>query len=299
MVTAPCNARHHSCSRGSLVSLKRLGGDQTTNLELSMTNLSDWYEMFTREIYEALVNQDIVQNVDIQHNVIITGKSGADHQIDVYWEFNVGGVTYKNCIECKYWKSKVKKLHVSSFKGVLDDIGNASGVFVTTEGFQSGAITYAAHHGIKLVKVAPLLQSIAINMNFKTPIRSNFTIIQNAETTQFLVDNDLHKISFSVVTGPDLLKDNLGETLYDLNDLLNNGPSEEGHIEIQTPGAHIQTPHGLVPIGGIAFDLAYSTFAEEMTIDMEQQAKAVVHDIIDDTLTYVNKDGTTDTYSEE
>ena len=48
-------------------------------------NNSTEYELFTREIYQQLVDADTVKATKVQHNVKLEGKSGQKHQIDVYW----------------------------------------------------------------------------------------------------------------------------------------------------------------------------------------------------------------------
>ncbi|MFY9079854.1 restriction endonuclease [Aliarcobacter cryaerophilus] len=54
-------------------------------------------------------------------------------------------------MECKNWKNQVKKSDVTAFITVLNYIGNARGIFVTTKGFQKGAKLLAKEHGITLI----------------------------------------------------------------------------------------------------------------------------------------------------
>lgn len=42
------------------------------------------YEKFTQEIYNEILKNLYVKNIDVKHNVKLTGKSGQKHQIDVY-----------------------------------------------------------------------------------------------------------------------------------------------------------------------------------------------------------------------
>lgn len=71
--------------------------------------MSTPYELLVQELHQALLNNDGVENINVRHNVKIKGRSGATHQIDVYWEFKLAGVTYKTCIECKHYNTSVKK----------------------------------------------------------------------------------------------------------------------------------------------------------------------------------------------
>jgi len=51
------------------------------------------YEKLIRDIYDQILHLDGVKNVEVQHNVNLPGKSGAVHQIDVYWKFQRAGIT--------------------------------------------------------------------------------------------------------------------------------------------------------------------------------------------------------------
>ena len=108
-----------------------------------MSNNGVEYELFVKEVYECLNQADGLTDVEVQHNVKLSGASGVKHQIDVFWAFEKGGVTYRVAIECKNYKSRVSKDKMISFHGILHDVGNIHGVFVSKTGFQSGAIEYA------------------------------------------------------------------------------------------------------------------------------------------------------------
>lgn len=111
------------------------------------------YELLTKTIYEGLINAEGVENIEVKHNQKILGKSGAKHQVDVYWEHKIAGKTYKTLIECKHYRKNISIGRIRDFYGVLSDTG-ATGIFVTKVGYQSGAKKFANHYGvdIKLVK---------------------------------------------------------------------------------------------------------------------------------------------------
>lgn len=108
------------------------------------------FELFTRHIYQKLVNNDILKPTLVQHNVKLKGKSGCEHQIDVYWEYEIAGNKHRVAIECKNYNSLVPIGKVRDFKGVLDDLNNVNGIMVSSKGFQAGAKKYAKEHGISL-----------------------------------------------------------------------------------------------------------------------------------------------------
>lgn len=151
------------------------------------------FEKLTQEIYQAFCDFDISENgfkkVQVQHDVKLQGKSGATHQIDVFWEFNLAGVTYKTLVEAKDWKSPVEKEQILSLKAKIDDIPNSNGIFVSRTGYQAGAKTYAEHNGIQLYTLTKDA-GLKIVLNF---------ITTHYEDWQVIVDmDDLHKLPISI-----------------------------------------------------------------------------------------------------
>ena len=108
------------------------------------------FERFTQRIYQKLVNNDALKPTKVQHNVKLKGKSGCEHQIDVYWEYKVAGNMHRVAIECKNYDSLVPVGKVRDFQGVLYDLSNVNGIMVSKKGFQEGAKKFAAEHGISL-----------------------------------------------------------------------------------------------------------------------------------------------------
>jgi hypothetical protein len=118
------------------------------------TNTGASYEVLLREIFQEILDQDIVNNVTVSRNVTLQGKT-VSHQIDLYWEFTIGGITYANVVQAKDWKTPVTKGELLTFRGVLDDLpGQPRGIFATKTGYQAGAATYAQAHGIQLYTLA-------------------------------------------------------------------------------------------------------------------------------------------------
>ena len=99
-------------------------------------------------MYQELVAADVVKTTNVQHNVKLRGKSGQEHKIDVYWEYEIAGVIHRVAIECKNYKRKISIGAVRDFYGVLSDLNNVAGIMVTKIGYQEGAKEFAAHFGI-------------------------------------------------------------------------------------------------------------------------------------------------------
>lgn len=109
------------------------------------------YEKLTQQIFTEILNRDEVSSIEIRHDVTLIGKT-TEHQIDVYWEFERGGINYITVVQAKDWTTRaVDQGELFKFKTVLDDLSNQPrGVFVTRTGYQQGALTFAAAHGILL-----------------------------------------------------------------------------------------------------------------------------------------------------
>lgn len=120
------------------------------SFNLFLMNPNTEFELFTRHIYQKLVNNDVLKPTLVQHNVKLKGKSGCEHQIDVYWEYEIAGNKHRVAIECKNYNSQVEVSNVRDFKGVLDDLNNVNGIMVSAQGYQSGAKKYAEEYGISL-----------------------------------------------------------------------------------------------------------------------------------------------------
>ncbi len=117
-----------------------------------MTNTGKLYEALAEQVFSRLLAQSNLCK-KVERDVVLAGKS-TSHQIDVAFEFEVGGMTYRTIVQCKDWSTPVKQEQVLTFHDVLCDIpGQPRGVMVARSGFQEGARKVAAHHGIKLYEL--------------------------------------------------------------------------------------------------------------------------------------------------
>ena len=108
------------------------------------------YEQFVKAVYEAFLAQDGL-TINVETHKILKGKSGANHEIDVYWQFEIAGKIYKTAVECKHYNSTVEKGHVQEFWAKLDDIGDISGIMATKKGYQKGALTFGHYNKIEML----------------------------------------------------------------------------------------------------------------------------------------------------
>ena len=108
------------------------------------------YELVTRGIFQQLLNQESIPNILVEHDCVKQGIK-TKHQIDVYWEFKLGGITYRNVVQAKNWAKRVDKSAVLKLEAVLRDLpGQPRGIIVTAQGYQKGALEVANSCGIKI-----------------------------------------------------------------------------------------------------------------------------------------------------
>lgn len=107
--------------------------------------ISDWggFERLVAQLHET-------GDVKVEHNVMLEGRSGAPRQIDVLLRHTQGLYEHLIVVECKYWKSPVKRLHVDAMATTCKEVGASKGVIFSTKGFQRGAISQAEADNISL-----------------------------------------------------------------------------------------------------------------------------------------------------
>ncbi|NOV29438.1 restriction endonuclease [Methylomonas sp. ZR1] len=258
-----------------------------------MTRISTEYEVLVRDLHAALVRNDQFDNVNVLHNVKINGRSGATYQIDVYWEFKVAGVTYKTCIECKHYNSRVKKSDVASFVGTIQDIGNVTGVFATTVGYQQGAVLIAKANGVRLVTVNHLLKSVSITSNFTAPNTDILQIKYDEEQAKELL-KERGLTSFSMASQWNrntVLFDANGEEKIGLVQFVNETMTEEGIGTVEPVDIYDKTELGLLRIAEVQYRLTMHRFQTTDEVVLNDTARAIMEDVLANQACYLNDDG--------
>jgi hypothetical protein len=145
------------------------------------------YERLVQRVFQAILRQEFVRNVDVQNNVRLQGIA-TNHQIDLFWEFEVGGINYKTIIEAKDWNKPVSQGALMKFKAILDDLpGQPRGILVSRSGFQAGARRFASSNGIVLYELRkPTERDLrgrvrALDFTFVSyhPITSNIALVHD------------------------------------------------------------------------------------------------------------------------
>lgn len=185
------------------------------------------YEFLVQDIFQTLANENDSNTINVKHNVKMAGRSGQKHQIDVYYEFSFMGQIHKVVIECKNYSNPVSIGKLSNFHGVLSDIGDVKGIFVSKNGFQKGAIDFARFYNITLKELrypkasdwTGRIREIIINLQFCD---------KKITSREFVFDKDWYrnkygdqKISFelSALNNDVLIKDERGKINTNLFEL--------------------------------------------------------------------------------
>ncbi len=143
------------------------------------------YEVFVAKLQQALLNAEKIttqKNIAIEVNKKIKDNCGIERQFDVYWEYELGGLTYKTVIECKDYNSDITVEKIDALIGKIRDIPDLKAVFATKTGYQSGAKTKAEQNKIDLLIVreqnesdwtdpdgTPLLRKICLDIHLSMP----------------------------------------------------------------------------------------------------------------------------------
>ncbi|MCS5714591.1 restriction endonuclease [Herbiconiux sp. CPCC 205716] len=78
------------------------------------------------------------------------------HDIDVLATYEHAGLDLTWLIECKQWKSRVKKVQVLSLRTVVEDVGADRGLLIAESGFQKGAIQATHKSNVVVTSLAKL-----------------------------------------------------------------------------------------------------------------------------------------------
>jgi Restriction endonuclease len=260
------------------------------------------YETIVQELYQAILNSDDIKNVTVQKNVVLKGKSTAPHQIDIYWEFTIAGVKYKTCVECKKLGRNVEKADILEFNSKIEDIGNITGIFVTTKGYQEGATTYGEYKNIRLLRAIPaysdfLIKEGVINIESLEVDALNWDSKQiNTQVRHYRKKHPFF-LSFRIrsddVTRGTLFFNKKGNQVCSFNDLLEPYKGKTGFFTVETPGLYIKTQIGLCSL--LSFDLKVSQNYEspqDFILQIEPVYKAMLEDISNNIVYFLKSDGT-------
>jgi hypothetical protein len=260
------------------------------------------YELFVQGVYEAVLKAEGVENVAVKHDIKLLGKSGCEHQIDVYWEFKLAGQIYRTAIECKAYNQVVDIGRVRDFYGVLVDVTNLNGIFATLVGYQSGAKKYAGHYGIALKELrlptpddwAGRIKDIAINFHILVSKITNFQPKASEDSLKNITEPITGQVD--LWTNAPILFDPDGKPVASYEQLRQSlptkgAPFKDGKYYAAYLGHRLRLGNMDIQIDGIDFtyDVDDQTFTSEIL--GAQMARAIIRDVQSGNYTFVDKDG--------
>ena len=258
------------------------------------------YEKFTQEIYQKLLNADAPKATNVQHNVKLKGKSGQEHQIDVYWEYEIAGVKHKVAIECKNYNKTVEIGKVRDFFGALYDLNDVKGIMATKKGYQKGAKEYASYYGIDLKELRvpnqgeTIIGEIEHIFNISSR-RRLFLVNENyAETDKFSVTRykqRMDSIGFNntskwidsthipIQLVDEIITDSNGKNIASLDETEKTIPkNSDSDIVFKYDDAFINTQWGLIKINEMKYEYKYEKETKVIAIDAQGFVKAILID---------------------
>lgn len=267
------------------------------------------YEKFTQEIYQELVNTDVLKATKVLHNIKLKGKSGQEHQIDVYWEYEIAGNKHKVAIECKNYNQTVAIGKVRDFFGALYDLIDVKGIMVTKVGYQKGAKEYASYYGIDLKELRTPNPGEAIigeiEHHFNTAIRHCLFLINEdyAETEKFSITQYKHRLDsirfdrtpkwiYSTHIPLELvdrdITDSNGNITTTLEEIEKGLPKDSGSdIVFKYEDAYVNTRWGKIKVKEIKYEYEHKNEKKIIAIDAQGFVKAILKDALNGDVKFI------------
>jgi len=272
---------------------------------MSNTSKGTAYEKFVQGLYQTLHDAEGFEEVKVEHNIELTGKSGCAHQIDVYWEFKIAGQTYRTAIECKAFDSSVPIGRIRDFHGVLIDVPGLQGIFVSLFGYQSGAKRYADHYGITLKEARTpteddwdgRVENIHIRFFVITP---EITAIRPDVTSAYratLKPDEQVEAPFGGTTHEAFIvdgQDNYVASVEDIRQSLPASTTPAVGLEhtVPFPGGFLKSSNGLrIPLDSVTVRYDVNVEVEHADILGAHVAKAIMKDVKTGDITFFDRNG--------
>lgn len=281
-----------------------------TQEEEVQDNANVEYELLAKEIYNSLLRADGIENINVQHNIKLLGKSGCNHQIDVYWEFKLAGETHMVAIECKNFSKEVSIAKVRDFFGVIYDIGNIKGIFASRKGFQSGAKKFADYYGISLKQIREpeeedwkgRLKTIHIEINV---MPTKVTGIYVEPDYEWLIERRIitsEEERSKIVITTNKLNTELfvynedGSIIKNFLDLENDLPHDykEGKdlkFAHKFDNGYLDSNLGKIKIKFVGFIYDIENVSTDLILEADNIVRAVIKDVKSGGIQFINKDG--------
>lgn len=258
------------------------------------------YELFVKEIYEAILKYEGVENIEVQHDIKIVGLSGVERQVDIFWEFKIAGVRYKLIIECKDYNTAVPLEKIDAFHSKVADIGGAIGVFVSKNRYQSGAIELARKYGIQLREIRVPNDKdwegrvrdieIHIHAQFVENVRPVFQV-----DSKWAKSNNFHSTRSSGMTDETFIENNIDGSSTSMLSIINKLSRETTGTNIRKEfvydDAYLCFGDNRIKINKLILEYDVTESIEIVKICGDELIKAIVHDVIEGGTSSIHFDG--------
>lgn len=271
------------------------------------------YEKFNQDIQQFLLSAQGLETVEVKHNIKLMGKTQQKHQIDVYWEYRLAGITHCVALECKYHSRKVDLGIVRDFSAVLDDVSGLRGVIISPIGFTSGAQDFAKSKGIGLKVVRATqdtdydgrLKTIRVYVHQRLPANLRLYMvldeawcIENASPQRKALLQKIQNSQEMFTKGVEIEERNTGEKFFlshlvkylpmlDMEDISSTKEWEKNFDE----GFLVQPGEPDLKLSKIKVYYEINEQIEEVTIDANDVATILIKDALQKTLLFVNEQG--------
>jgi hypothetical protein len=272
------------------------------------------YEHLVRNIFDRIVNQHSATTIRVQRDIVLRGKT-TTHQIDVYWEFEVGGIKYSTVVQAKDWTQPVNQAELIKFKGVLDDIpGQPKGVFVTKTGFQSGARELADKSGILIYELRKAseddlkhrIKTLVIRLVGCVPHSTGFNLVVDDEwfeherTRLNTAPSETFTVQISGMPNEIIFTDTNGDRLVDAQEIIRSfyPPNYQEFAPVAKTynfdcDAFIATNNAKFPkvkVKGVQATVSVSRIDEEIQIGGEDIVCFILRNVVDASERLFDKD---------
>jgi len=127
-----------------------------------------YFEKFVAELFRKA-------GFIVEHNVVLAGRSGVKHQVDVLVSYRTPITTFRALVECKNWFKPVNKDVVMKVHNEVLDLGLDKGIIVTQSYATPEAATYAATVGVEIIDGVKLKElSSRLNVQITEGVEEEF-----------------------------------------------------------------------------------------------------------------------------
>ncbi len=256
-------------------------------------NTGKEYEKLTQYIFDQIVNQQQVNTIEVQHDVVLQGKS-TTHQIDVYWRFEVGGEEYSTIVQAKDWKNKVPQKEMLAFNDIIRDLPyGTKGIFVSQSGYQKGAIEVAKANGITIYELRPpkssdwagYIKTVNISIQAKYPVYEDIEISIDEEWLKEHAEITIKNRLRFCCAGEDYLYDEHNVPYITFKELIefliNQNPDDVKYVEhVFDEDTFAVIGNKYVKIKSIKGNFGYSFSTDSIVIDAEDFVGAILKNVV-------------------